>query len=87
VRTVRQECLNKLFLLNGAHLQRVLREYIAYYNARRPHQGLEQRSPVPGPPPARTGVVCCRPVLVVSSMTTPAPRSAVFYWMHVGDRG
>jgi transposase InsO family protein len=63
VRTVRQECLNKLFLLNDAHLQRVLRKYIAYYNARRPHQGLEQRSPVPGPPPARTGVVCCRPVL------------------------
>lgn len=63
VRTVRQECLNKLFILDDAHLQRVLREYIAYYNARRPHQGLAQRSPVPGPPPARTGVVCCRPVL------------------------
>ena len=57
------ECLNKLFLLNDAHLQRVLRAYIAYYNARRPHQGLEQRSPIPGAPPARTGIVCCRPVL------------------------
>jgi putative transposase len=63
IRTVRQECLNKLFLLDDAHLQRVLREYVAYYNARRPHQGLAQRSPIPGPPPARAGVVCCRPVL------------------------
>jgi transposase InsO family protein len=63
VRTVRQECLNKLLLLNDTHLQRVLREYIAYYNTRRPHQGLAQCSPIPGPPSAQTGVVCCRQVL------------------------
>jgi putative transposase len=30
---------------NEAHLRRVLNEYINYYNARRPHQGLEQDSP------------------------------------------
>jgi putative transposase len=63
VRTVRQECLNKLFILNETHLRRVLREYIAYYNARRPHQGLGQRFSIPGPTPARTGVICCHPVL------------------------
>ncbi len=63
VRTVRQECLNKLFILNEAHLRRVLNEYIAYYNTARPHQGLEQHMPIPGPVPARTGVVCCHPVL------------------------
>jgi transposase InsO family protein len=63
VRTVRQECLNKLFLLNDAHLRWVLRGYIAYYNTRRPHQGLAQQTPIPGPTPAPAGAVRCRPVL------------------------
>ena len=63
VRTVRHECLNKLFILNEAHLRRVLREYIQYYNTARPHQGLDQHVPIPDPAPRRTGVVYCRPVL------------------------
>ena len=45
VRTVREECLDKLFIWNEAHLRRVLLEYVQYYNSRRPHQGLEQDSP------------------------------------------
>jgi len=47
VRTVRAECLNKLLIVNQAHLRRLLREYIDYYNTARPHQGLDQQSPVP----------------------------------------
>jgi len=47
VRTVRAECLNKILIVNQAHLRRVLREYIDYYNTARPHQGLDQQSPVP----------------------------------------
>jgi transposase InsO family protein len=63
VRTVRHEYLNKLVIIDEAHLRRVLREYIQYYNTARPHQGLDQRLPIPQPMPVRTGVVCCRPVL------------------------
>jgi hypothetical protein len=42
VRSVREECLDKVIILNERHLRRVLHEYIEYYNTRRPHQGLEQ---------------------------------------------
>jgi putative transposase len=45
VRTVREECLDKLLIWNEVHLRLVLREYVQYYNARRPHQGLEQDTP------------------------------------------
>lgn len=37
-----------------AHLRRVLREYVQYFNRDRPHQGLAQRTPVaPGEGTAR----------------------------------
>lgn len=45
MRTVREECLDKLLIWNVAHLRRVLLKYVQYYNSRRPHQGLEQDSP------------------------------------------
>ena len=37
VRSVREECLGRLIILNERHLRRILNEYVAYYNARRPH--------------------------------------------------
>jgi transposase InsO family protein len=46
VRSLREECLDHLIILNERHLHRVLSEYVAYYNARRPHQGIEQDSPL-----------------------------------------
>ncbi len=45
MRSVREECLDQVIILNERHLRRVLHEYIEYYNTRRPHQGLEQDSP------------------------------------------
>src|SRR5579859_3923619 len=62
VRSVREECLDHLLILNQRHLRRVLAEYVQYYNAARPHQGLEQQSPLPFPP-RQTGSVACRDVL------------------------
>jgi putative transposase len=47
VRTVREECLDQQLLINERHLWQVLREYVEYYNHRRPHQGIGQRAPVP----------------------------------------
>ena len=63
VRTVRQECLDQLLIVNESHLQRVLREYLVYYNAARPHQGLAQQSPIPRIVPTASGPVRCRNVL------------------------
>jgi len=47
IRTARQECLDHILILSSAHLKRVLSEFVAYYNLSRPHQGLEQRTPIP----------------------------------------
>jgi putative transposase len=46
VRSAREECLDRVIILDECHLHRVLSEYITYYNARRPHQGLDQDSPL-----------------------------------------
>ncbi len=45
--SVRRECLDHVIVLGKRHLQTVLLEYVAYFNASRPHQGLRQRVPVP----------------------------------------
>jgi putative transposase len=63
VRSVREEYLDKLLIVNQAHLHRVLVEYTAYFNSARPHQGLKQRCPIPVTARARTGPVKCRNVL------------------------
>ena len=63
VGSVRRECLDHLLLVNEAHLRRVLRAYVAYYNQARPHQGLEQRTPVPGADSSGEGPVRRRDVL------------------------
>ena len=63
VRTVREECLAKILVLNEGHLYRVMREYVVYYNEIRPHQGLEQQIPEAPTPPAVRGPIRCRDVL------------------------
>jgi putative transposase len=45
--SVRRECLDHLLILSEPHLRRVLKEYSAYYNHARPHQGIAQRIPEP----------------------------------------
>ena len=47
VGSIRRECLDHVIVLDDGHLQRVVTEYVRYYNAARPHQGLRQRNPVP----------------------------------------
>jgi putative transposase len=44
--SVRRECLDHLFVLGEAHLRRILRAYVTYFNEKRPHQGIGQRIPV-----------------------------------------
>lgn len=49
IRSVREECLDRLIVLDQRHLHYVLTEYLDYYNCGRPHQGIEQRTPIPLP--------------------------------------
>jgi putative transposase len=50
--SIRRECLDHALILNEAHLRRLLRSYVAYYNRSRPHQALENNSPFPPSRPA-----------------------------------
>ena len=43
--SLRRECLDHTLIHEGRHLQRVVREYTAYFNQERPHQGIGQRIP------------------------------------------
>jgi putative transposase len=63
VRTVREECLDHLLTLNQTHLKRVLDSYISYYETSRPHQGLDQQTPIPKEPVPYSGQVRKREVL------------------------
>jgi transposase InsO family protein len=63
VRSVREECLDKLIILNERHLHRVLTEYTRYYNEARPHQGIDQHTPIVSKRAAGQGVVRRRDIL------------------------
>jgi transposase InsO family protein len=39
IRTVRTECLDRLFIVNEGHLASVLETYVEHYNGERPHRG------------------------------------------------
>jgi len=45
LRSVRQECLDHLFIFGIKQLQRVLNAYVVYFNQARPHQGIQQQIP------------------------------------------
>jgi hypothetical protein len=45
VRTVRTECLDWMLVFGRRHLERILGIYSAHYNGRRPHRGLELKTP------------------------------------------
>jgi hypothetical protein len=64
--SLRWECLDYVLILNERHLYRVVKEYKAYFNYARPHQGIEQRIPcrtVRLETPPDDGKLSSRPVL------------------------
>ncbi len=63
VRTVREEILDRVLVINEAHLRRVLIEFLDYYNRRRPHQGIDQQSPIERPEPLTEGLIQKRSLL------------------------
>ena len=52
--TLRRELLDRTLILNQAHLQAIFAGYQQHYNTARPHQGIGQRVPDPGPAPRVT---------------------------------
>jgi transposase InsO family protein len=62
VRPVRTECLDHVFIFNERHLQKVLAEYVGYFNRWRPHRSIGQPA-TPAPPGAlkleRSGQYLC----------------------------
>jgi transposase InsO family protein len=49
VGTARRECLDWVLISGRRHLQRVLAEFVDYYNQGRPHQGIDLDAPIPLP--------------------------------------
>ena len=43
--SLRRECLDHILIHDDKHLERVVKEYTAYFNQERPHQGIGQRIP------------------------------------------
>jgi hypothetical protein len=46
VRTCRRELLDRTLIVNQRHLLHALREYEAFYNTHRPHQGIANARPL-----------------------------------------
>jgi hypothetical protein len=41
--SLRRECLDHILIYDDRHLERLTKEYTAYFNQERPHQGIEQQ--------------------------------------------
>ncbi len=40
IRSIKEECLDRVIPLGESHLRELIREYMTHYHAERPHQGL-----------------------------------------------
>jgi putative transposase len=63
IRSARSECLDKIIIVNQAHLRAVMIEYVDFYNTGRPHQGIGQQTPIIRLPAKRDGPIQKRTVL------------------------
>jgi putative transposase len=63
VRSVRDECLYRVIILDHRHLAYILREYAQSFNTARPHQGITQQIPCPPVGQSRFGRVTRRDLL------------------------
>jgi putative transposase len=57
VRSIKDECLDRMIFVGQASLRRAVTEYVSHYHAERNHQGLENRLIVPASIPLNDGAV------------------------------
>ena len=57
--SIRRECLDRMIVLNEAHLRRILANYFTYYHEARTHLSLDRNAPIPRKvePPSRGPVI------------------------------
>jgi transposase InsO family protein len=60
IRSIKEECLDRVIPLGESHLREVIREYVAHYHAERPHQGLDGTLIQPANDPAADGPIAKR---------------------------
>ncbi|MFI9163239.1 integrase core domain-containing protein [Kitasatospora aureofaciens] len=58
IRSVREECTDRVLLFDRGHAEKILGDYARHFNRHRPHQGRNQLAPLDDPnviplPPAR----------------------------------
>ena len=63
--SLKRECLDQTLIFGERQLNRVVQEYVTYYNQDRPHQGIGQKIPGRADQPLSlaTGKIVSRPVL------------------------
>jgi putative transposase len=79
VSTIRTEVSDQMLIFGEQYLRRVLAEYAAHYNGRRPHRSLKLRPPRPDAPvrePIR-GSIRRRPILGGTAAQVPWPSSVI----------
>ena len=55
VRSIKEECLNRVVPLGESHLRLIVQEYVEQYDRERNHQGLENQLLERAPPSANPG--------------------------------
>ena len=60
VRSIKDECLNRLIFIGQASLRRAIGEYMAHYHEERNHQGLENKLIEASFAPGEAGELKCR---------------------------
>jgi putative transposase len=60
VRSIKEECLDRVLPLGEWHLRRLIREFVAHYHVERNHQGIGNALIDPSPAQAVTGPIRCR---------------------------
>jgi transposase InsO family protein len=60
--SIRRECVDHFIVLGEAHLLRILRAYVRYYNEIRTHRSLDKDAPI-SRPVQRSGIISARPIL------------------------
>jgi hypothetical protein len=61
--SVRREALDNFLLIGRNQVQRILDEYVAFYNGQRPHQGIQQMIAKSSKSEKTGGAVCKSAVL------------------------